>query len=620
VRVLKLLSKLSETTDGGCNTAKNFFETSEQAWSFQDKRDERREKNRERKKLCLSAHIRRNNLSKTTQGNYNDFLNYRFSGIEFHGRKENMDIIHDFMSSKSTTLSLLPIIGQNGVGKSKLAFHTVRFYSERKYYSTIFLHKNFIVQFIMKIIMKKWKALWINNRNINVIQKLKIDKVPKRLLIICDYANHYTNKISDFIEKLAKESNKSYIRIIVLATSSGQWYSDLIGKIESTSQMDLKLHEAIKLEINENTLTKDDCHLILRDLMTSKYRQLINETVAKEVNPITRLFSHLNPNNEKINKIETREHEKLGLNDNIDKAIYNKVITENKSFCLLLLYGDYALEEKNKKINCGEEFDDSSLKFDDKLIMKDFIDRNMKRWERDIREYISRTAIIYLITLASVIGPFSLCEDYTGDCRKQYLDQVKEKHGTDSRKLEALFSNVSTGNMNRFESRVPSFTPDSIAEYYVVYFYDQLNYQTKKDWLNLLLDSNYAQSSAEFVKRLYLHWNHIDIANKFANDCVMHICNNHDDYSETAGAFVSILCRVAININNYDAYDYFTPKLEDIYKAYSEQTKPYLIELYESQMKYYKSLDDTVDVSEIQKKLNNLQRESLTAKKGGTKS
>ena len=523
--------------------------------------------------------------------NYNNFLDFRFSGIGFHGRDTEMSNINTFMTRKSgenkkRRLSILTITGKGGNGKSRLAFHTALLYSDFLYLLKQYKKKTCSCSAFLRIWLKrKWKVLWIDDNSIDDVENLEITKIPKRLLVICDYASNYADQFNSIVSKLKNNLKRSYIRVIILDRA--------LDQMEINRQ-----YHRFKPIILDNTINKNASNKILEELTKEKTCVLVNEKLQENSWFKRKL---------KYKKIKEEIGKRLLLDAGKKEKIYIDTIEDNKGLFFLLLHGDAVLENKYKG-------DTGLLKYDSNAVIKNLIIRIERKWLKSITDTDVKMSALKLVALATVIGNFSFNNQYN-DYRDEYLKCIQNYCSNNNTKLRNLFKKINPDDSKNLSNNVLPLTPDLLGECFVVYHYNNLHNTEKENWLKIFMNESQSKKYAQFMRHLYQDWYHIDESKQFVADCVKHISENRDDYSKAASNLSSIIYHAAKCMNNNSMYYDSIIKLETMYKAYRNQVKPHLIKLYEQAINYYTNDNNVHWANEIRDKLNQLENDILTAKK-----
>ncbi|MCD8352858.1 MAG: ATP-binding protein [Clostridiales bacterium] len=108
-------------------------------------------------------------------------FHYRNADLRFYGREQEIEKLNAFLN-RSEQVLWMAVVGDGGVGKSKLLYHFCEEIERRS----------------------DWKTVWFIKDDCEQVNTYKKWDYPKRLLVVADYAGEMAEQLGDWLRKLKR--------------------------------------------------------------------------------------------------------------------------------------------------------------------------------------------------------------------------------------------------------------------------------------------------------------------------------------------------------------------------------------------------------------------------------
>ncbi len=185
-------------------------------------------------------------------------FHYRNEILRFQGRKEEISVLDNFLETPAL-LQWMAIVGEGGVGKSKLLYH---YFKERQS-------------------LQNWKMVWFNADQLNTAKDFTKWSYPYNLLIVIDYTGAVAEELGKWFKALELKSSKGRppkMRFVLLERmgrleDAGHrkvdpfWYQRLKGDAEQAACVQRLFHP----------VTKEQPFLVLKGLSETELYEIIED-------------------------------------------------------------------------------------------------------------------------------------------------------------------------------------------------------------------------------------------------------------------------------------------------------------------------------------------------------
>ncbi|MCD7846300.1 MAG: ATP-binding protein [Oscillospiraceae bacterium] len=199
------------------------------------------------------------------QGNSRNLFHYRNTDLGFYGRESEMEALDSFLEQEGQIL-WMAVVGDGGVGKSKLLYHFCAQVSNRP----------------------DWKTVWFSKNICERVNEYQNWAYPDRLLIVADYAGEMAKQLGDWLGKLA-EINPScrpkQLRLILLERENlGEvapvWYQAFTGGREQRQAVEQFCVNLSSPCIELHGLGDEALKAMVMDYAHSKNRELLETNLT----------------------------------------------------------------------------------------------------------------------------------------------------------------------------------------------------------------------------------------------------------------------------------------------------------------------------------------------------
>lgn len=387
---------------------------------------------------------------------YKYFLDYRCKKIRYRGRGFACQRFSDFMEDNRKQL-MWTVTGFGGVGKSRYVFHNALKYSKR--------------------VFSNWNIIWIDESVLENMEGIIDYGVTGKLLLIFDYAENYTDKIFEFINKI-HNANSCLIRVFFLCR-----YECLAKEIKHVDKL-----EALQQKLERLGVENFDDFLRLEEkLEYCDYTGMLDdlETLFRNYKKIRRKDGLLSDTDKEniISIIKAPEN-------NMDSPLF------------LLLYGDAYLNANSKR-----EFENKKL--DPPNVIRTYFVRQKERW-LPIKNETKKDALC-LRALATVLGQFYFNRKEYGDCRDKYIQNIKNLFNNDKASQRIFLATLCERDSTNSDLITP-YMPDKLGGLFVIWCFDIFlnDDDEKQEWFDLFSSEDCSEKFFIFLDRLWEEWFHYE--------------------------------------------------------------------------------------------------------------
>ncbi|WP_124098193.1 hypothetical protein [Ruminococcus sp. Marseille-P6503] len=420
--------------------------------------------------------------------------------IRFYGRITEQQKISEFMNDDRSFL-FWSVTGRGGMGKSKFALHICREYEKLG-----------------------WKAVWANSSKLSKIIDFNGNvKYNKPLLVVCDYAGEYIDKIREYIIDISNRIRGFKCRLLLIERSDykntsnasyiDNWYSRLYSSHNRDTIKNMEYLE-VSLDLDEYILKDEEMKAILDDFSDKKLSDKEKENI--------------------INFVKKRLG---GTSEKYDAR------------CLFLLFTADACLHHLKYNN-----------WDSEKLMLNYINRTKVRWKSYLK---SNDAVCKcaskLLAFATAAGGISFDEDYKS-VPAEYINNLRNALGYDSDIYDSIsFLNVLC-EKNTEDLRVEPMLPDIVGEYFFISEFRSLPKNKKTEWREMLLSDEYREYFLNFLGRCISDWHKDEL--KSVYDGFINCCYENNILDNG-------ICSIIVNTSYY----YSDPSDYEVYEKVLKEIK-----------------------------------------------
>lgn len=476
------------------------------------------------------------NLSADNFGSFIDSVNdkksnniafhYLNGNIGFYGREKEIKRLDAFLNDHRQFL-YYSVIGDGGVGKSKLIYSYAKKLSDNNI----------------------WKLVYLDDKHIKNLILMNSYNYHKNLLIVFDYAGNYAEAIGDLMYRIASldkrcippklrilliERDGYYKRKLTQQTEFCGWYEKMLGYGEKRLSLldcafsDIQLKDKSSYFLELGGLEENNLRNIINDYCKSKKVDLS----IKECNEII----------ENAKNIELKKY--------IDKDIEIRPL-------IFLIVTDYYLGKRG--------FYNSSLQ----EILYDYI----KRLKKHILVSVcgNNKKVFYALEKIKVFVTATKEWSLGNDLPEPFIEASTIINRMESDEYSMIFNSIN--EQDTCDYKIHAIEPDLIGEYCVCYY---LNEHMFKDFkYNKMLNAlwEFPKEFCSFIKKCIEDLLIIDELKPFLLNVLDYILDKDNQYNNLKW---KILTAFKINMT-IDEIEQIMYKMEVLYSSYNCSEEDFLI-------------------------------------------